>query len=222
MRGRLARWYLLFSFALVGLAAAPATHGQPAVPAASPARPPQDMYLFVELWTHVNGTGSLPMLCIDFPGYTFDSATGRLARFYEASLPPLLPSDWGFAGSGQSRAGAAGCGVASYLTAIARLPYTTTLAIGTGGTYDYGEQTRAAPVELLAVDAAGTLEARIDGELVTLAPGERWSKVVGADLRRGPFDGHYEITSSVTNYGWRERAEIDGPTQFAWLPMVRR
>ena len=61
-----------------------------------------------------------------------------------------------------------------------------------------------------------------DGELVTLAPGERWSKVVGADLKRGPFDGRYEITSSVTNYGWHARARIDGPTQFAWLPMVGR
>jgi hypothetical protein len=138
------------------------------------------------------------------------------------SLPPLMPSDWGFAGHGYSRTRAAGCGIASGLTAITSLPSTTTISIGTGGTVQYGEQQRAATVELHAIDANGTLSATIDGESVLLAAGQSWRKIVGADLKNDDYDGHYEITSSVTNYGWNNRSEIDGPTHFAWLPALGR
>lgn len=185
------------------------------------AKPPPGQYLFVESWTAVSGTGKLPQLCIDFPGYSFDTSSGMLAPFSGSALPPLLPSAWGFAGSGESRSGAAGCGAASDLRPIASLPYSTTVGVGTGTTSDYGEQLRSAPVELLAITADGQLTARIDGETVMLAPGQSWRKVVGADLKNDAFDGHYEITSSVTNYGWHDRASIHGPTQFNWLPMIR-
>jgi hypothetical protein len=209
--------YLLLGTALVALIGAPAAHGQGATPAT---KPPPGEYLFVEIWTAVSGTGKLPRLCIDFPGYTFDRSSGALAPFFADTLPPLLPSEWGFSGRGMSRSGAAGCGTASSLEPIASLPYTTTVGIGTGTAGEYGEQLRSAEVYLIAIAADGQLTANIEGESVTLAPGQRWSKVVGADFKNDAFDGYYEITSSVTNYGWNDRARIKGPTHFIWLPLM--
>jgi hypothetical protein len=209
--------YLLLGAALVASVGAPAAHSQAATPAT---RPPPGEYLFVETWTAVSGTGKLPRLCIDFPGYTFDPSSGALAPSFASRLPPLLPSAWGFSGSGHSRTGAAGCGAASDLAPIASLPYSTTVAIGTGTAGEYGEQLRWAEVTLIAITADGQLTATIDGETVTLDPGQRWSKVVGAALKNDMFDGHYEITSSVTNYGWNDRAWIQGPTHFIWLPLM--
>jgi hypothetical protein len=209
--------YLLLGAALVARVGVPAARSQPADPAM---QPPLGEYLFVETWTEVSGTGNLPRLCIDFPGYEFDPSSGALKPFFAAALPPLPPSAWGFSGGGGSRTGAAGCGAASALAPIASLPYTTTVDIGTGTTGEYGEQLRSATVELIAITADGQLTAMIDGESVTLDPGQRWSKVVTADLKNDTFDGHYEITSSVTNYGWHDRARIQGPTHFIWLPLT--
>src|SRR5215211_3206963 len=142
--------YLVVGAALVALIGAPAVHSHPAAPAT---QPPPGEYLFVETWTEVSGTGKLPQLCIDFPGYEFDPSSGTLKPFFAASLPPLPPSAWGFSGRGGSRTGAAGCGAASALTPIASLPYTTTVGIGTGATREYGEQLRSATVELIAITA---------------------------------------------------------------------
>jgi hypothetical protein len=183
--------------------------------------PPQGKYLFVELWTKVDGEGILPALCIDFPNYRFDPATGRLKPYFRP-IPPLYPSDWGFAGRGQSRTRAAGCGIGSGLQVIAGLPYTTTIGIGTGAANDSGEGQRFAAVTLHAVSAGGTLSTTIDGEFVALAPGQQWSKLVEADLITDEYNGHYWITSSVTNYGWQSRSLIEGPTQFVWAPLVYR
>lgn len=38
----------------------------------------QEKYLFVRYWVHVEGSGSLPALMIDFPTFFFDAATGEL------------------------------------------------------------------------------------------------------------------------------------------------
>jgi len=211
--------YLLVGAALLALVGAPAGHSQAAAPATQPL---PGEYLFVETWTQVGGSGHLPQLCIDFPGYEFDPSSGARKPFFAATLPPLLPSAWGFAGHGMSRTGAAGCGAASDLAPIASLPYTTTVSIGTGATGEYGEQLRSANVELIAITDDGQLTANIDGESVTLDAGQRWTKVVTADLKNDRYDGHYEITSSVTNYGWHDRARIQGPTHFTWLPLASR
>src|SRR5689334_3519429 len=112
--------YLLAGAALIAHVGAPSARAQP--PAT---QPPPGEYLFVETWTQVSGTGNLPQLCIDFPGYEFDPSSGALKPFFAATLPPLLPSAWGFSGGGESRTGAAGCGVSSSLTPIASLPFTT-------------------------------------------------------------------------------------------------
>ena len=208
---------ILLVFALFSALVAPGAHAFPAPLAVAPSDP----YLFVELWLQVDGSGTLPRLCIDFPGYQFNPSTGVLEPFF-GSLPQLQPTDLGFAGRGQSRTGAAGCGAASDLTAIASLPYTTTIAVGTGETTEYGATTRAAPVVLESVDQDGTLSATIDGEHVTLTAGAQWLNVAEADLVNNQFNGHYILTSWITNYGWQSRARIVGQQQRIWLPIVAR
>lgn len=198
---------------------APAKLTAPLV-AQSVAQPPAEQYLFVELWVRVTGTGNLPLLCIDFPGYEFEPDTGELTPFFEEELPDLVPSDWGFVGRGSSRGGAAGCGAASGLTAVPSLPYTTTLGLATGRTDDWQEELRAVPVVLQAIAADGMLTATIDGTEVMLAPGEHWSTSAVADLVNEEFQGQYQVTSSVTNYGWQSRMAVEGAEQVIWLPLL--
>jgi hypothetical protein len=213
----------ILALALLALLAMSYAPAQPAGAGLSVSDTPVSLegkYLFVELWTAVDGEGVLPALCIDFPNYRFDPATGQLQAYFRP-IPPLGPSDWGFAGSGQSRTRAAGCGSASGLQAVASLPYTTTVGIGTGATNEWGEELRYAPVVLHSVSASGVLSATIDGEAKALAPGQRWSKLVEADMATEDYHGHYWITSSVTNYGWQSRSLIEGQKQVFWLPLVR-
>lgn len=183
--------------------------------------PPPGTYLFVELWVEVAGTGTLPGYVLDFPGYRFNPPAGTLQPFFRP-LPPLHPSQWGFAGRGDSRSGAAGSGISSNLLIIPTLPFSTTLPIGTGTAGPTYEHTRPIVIELLSIDDEGELVARIDGARESLIPGERWQHQVAADLKNASYDGRYVVTSTVTNYGWQVRSLAKLPTQFVWVPLARR
>ena len=192
-------------------AVSPATPQPPATPTPGLeglARPPGDRLLFVEVWVHVEGTGHLPGLMIDFPGYRFDQKARVLKPFGPATLPALAPGDWGFLGSGSSRGGAAGGGAASGLKPINELPHVTTIGIFTGEAKGHLEELRQAEVILESVDAEGRLAASIDGERVLLAPGQSWERVVEADVTLEGGQGRYRVTSSVTNHGWLERSRL--------------
>lgn len=182
--------------------------------------PPAGAYLFVELWTVVDGDGTLPRLAVDFPDYRFNPATGTLASFNPGRPIALAPASWGFLGHGLSRRGAAGTGAYSSLTEIASLPYSTTLDVftgrlhsETGGSRIDPEEMRSAPVTLVAAAGDGSLEVEIGGEHTILAPGERWERTVESDVSTGRYNGHYRVTSSLANYGWqaRDRIGIDRP-----------
>ncbi len=182
-------------------------------------QPPQGKYLFVEVWVKVEGTGRLPGLAIDFPGYSFDGATGVLKPSgFAQGFSSLAPTDWGYVGEGSSRQPSAGTGIGSQLTVLNRFPHMTTVRIGTGKTSDNMEETRPTAVELLAVSADGKLTANIDGAKATLAPGESWSRVAEADLNAPPFNGRYKVTSTVTNYGWQDRAKLQAQSTSAPSP----
>ena len=173
------------------------------------AQPPQGKNLFVEVWSRVDGTGNLPMLAIDFPMYRFDPKAGTLAPFGGGPGFTLTSSDWGFIGHGESRTGAAGTGAASNLSAISTLPCSIDVALYTGE-LDASSQMpeparRKATVMLRAVTADGTLLAAVDGEQVTLAPGQSWSHQVEVEATSGEYNGRYIITSTFTNYGWQDR-----------------
>ena len=185
------------------------------------AHPPPGTYLFVELWVEVRGTGTLPPLIVEAPGYQFNPPTGVLLPTLQP-IPPLYPSSWGFAGHGTSRKGTAGSGTRSSLSVIPTMPYSTTLAIGDGTAGPEYEHTRTATVELLAADEDGVLLAQIDGARIELVPGGRWQKTVGADLKAAPYKGHYDVISSVTNYGWQVRRLAHAPTEFVWVPAAAR
>jgi hypothetical protein len=192
--------------------------------ASSVERPPDGKYLFVELWVEVSGTGNLPPYIVDFPGYRFDANAGTLEPFFTSQppLPALSPNSWGALGNGESRSGAAGGGIRSNLGILPTIPYTTSIGIGDGTAGPYTEHLRTATVVLRGVAADGTLDVVIDGEAQQLAPGAQWQKTVGADLVSTEYNGHYDVISTVTNYGWQDRAKFDGPTQFAWVPLAER
>ena len=175
---------------------------------------PGGKYLFVEFWNRVDGTGKLPAMAIDFPAYHFDTRTGSLKPFGPAQPFTLAPADWGFFGHGTSRAGAAGTGAVSDLAAISNLPTSIEIALPTGSiktTSDLPqEEWRQANLQLLAVSTDGTLTLEIDGEPVTLPAGEKWSRTTEADVNVDPYNGQLVITSSLTNYGWQDRARLTG------------
>ena len=207
---------LLLAAMLAALAGAPAASAEPSV-----AQPPTATYLFVELWVEVAGTGNLPAYSVGSPGYQFNPPAGTL-RPSAGVIPPLHPSAWGYSGDGLSRSGAAGSGAESLLRVIPSIPYSTTLEIGTGTAGPAYEHTRSALVELRGVSEDGTLDAVIDGQQVSLVPGGRWQKTVAASLKTAEYDGRYELTSSVTNYGWQVRSLVAGPTEFVWVPTAAK
>jgi hypothetical protein len=173
---------------------------------------PSGKYLFVEFWNKVDGTGDLPAMAIDFPFYRFDAKTGSLKPFGPAKAFTLAPADWGFVGHGTSRSGAAGTGAASDLTTISDLPYSIEIALPTGlikttsGSPEV--EWRPAHLKLLAVALDGSLLLEIDGEQMVLPVGEKWSRTTEADVNTDKYNGHLMVASSLTNYGWQDRARL--------------
>jgi hypothetical protein len=174
------------------------------------AKPPEGKYLFVETAYGVDGTGKLYFLFIDFPMYRFDKATGVLKPFAAVGSDKfvLLPSEWGFVGAISYRRGAAGSGGAGDLQKIVTLPAATTISVAAGVNSDGREESRSAPVTLTAVSSEGRLEATVDGERITLAVEQAWSRSVSLDVATIKLNGRYTITSTLVNYGWQDRAEI--------------
>ena len=191
-----------------GPAAEPAPTSSPAPRLESVSQPPEGRYLFVELWVRVEGTGSLPRLMIDFPGYRFVPPTGARRPFGPGPGLSLTATDWGFVGQGTSRGGDAGGGAASSLKPIPRLPYTTTLGLFAGALSGSQETMRELPVILEAAAADGRLRVSIDGQRLVLGPGESWSRSVEASVMTPRYRGRYRVTSSLTNHGWHDRAQI--------------
>jgi hypothetical protein len=195
----------------------PSVTPPPATPRAglqSTLQAPNGKYLFVEFWNKVDGTGQLPAVAIDFPAYHFDTKTGSLRPFGPAQPFTLAPADWGFFGHGTSRSGAVGTGAASDLATTSNLPYSIEIALPTGSIKITSglpqEEWRQANLELLAISTDGSLVLEIDGEQVKLPPGEKWSRTTEVDVRVDKYNGHLIITSSLTNYGWQDRARLTG------------
>jgi hypothetical protein len=180
----------------------------------STTQPPGGKYLFVEFWNKVDGTGNLPAMAIDFPFYRFDSKTGSLKPFGPAKAFTLAPTDVGFFGHGTSRSGAAGTGAVSDLATISKLPYSIEIALPTGSIKTTSglpqEEWRQADLKLLAVAEDGSLLLEIDGERVTLPPGDKWSRTTEADVNADNYNGQLVVTSMLTNYGWHDRRQIAG------------
>jgi hypothetical protein len=174
--------------------------------------PSSGKYLFIEYWNNVDGTGTLPMVYIDFPDYRFDSQTGTLSSFNPNQSITLASTAWGFIGQGTSRSGAAGSGAASSLDTIEQIPHSIDVAMFTGSVNQQGmsgmEETKAIRLKVLSVAEDGTVAIDLDGQIIMLAPGQSWKQTVEADVNEGQYNGHLTMTSSLTNYGWQDRAKI--------------
>lgn len=193
------------------------TTGVPAPPTSTPAPPIvaitkslDGKYLFIEIWYDAVGSGNLPRQMIEFPTYAFDSAKGILSptQFSRGRPVALHQGDWGVLGTGSRRSGSAGSGSGSGLERLTALPFSTNVALATGQATDSGEATRKAVVKLQGASSDGKVEAVIDGERVVLAPGARWQRRFSVELTTVSHIGRYDLTSTVTNYGWLEQAKI--------------
>jgi hypothetical protein len=191
--------------------------GEPAPSTSTPAPPitainktPDGKYLFLEIWYDAVGSGNLPRQIIEFPTYAFDSAKGSLSptQFSRGRLSALHQGDWGLLGTGSRRSGSAGSGSGSGLERLTALPFSTNVTLATGQASDSGETTRKAIVKLVGASSDGKVEAEIDGERVVLAPGARWQRKALVELTTVSHNGRYDLTSTVTNYGWLEQAKI--------------
>ncbi len=70
------------------------------------------------------------------------------------------------------------------------------------------EETRQVTLTVLSVAEDGTISAGLDGQTLTLAPGQSWKQTVEKDIRFDQYNGHLILTSTLTNYGWQDRAKI--------------
>ena len=171
-------------------------------------QPPAGKYLFVEMRVRVDGSGNLPQIMVDFPEYVFNPATGVLASYRGAGLIQLPPEAWGFVGDAYSRTPAVGGGASTTVKPFASLPFSQTIELLEGAQPDGVERVRRAPVEIVAVSADGSVSLRIDGQQVRLVAGQTWTRDISASVSVGRYSGRYHVVSSVTNYGWLDRALI--------------
>jgi hypothetical protein len=175
----------------------------------SQAMPPNDMYLFMEIWIEFDGTGTLPMKFVDFPGYEYDLATGALKPYGRGAQISLKPEEWGFIGLGEKRTAATGGGTASQLNTIDQLPFTVSAPIFSGELGEYAEEIKYIPITLLSVSMDGEVLVDIDGQQVVLPKGEKWEQMQDLAVNTERFNGNLRVTSSIINYGWNPRSLID-------------
>jgi hypothetical protein len=175
----------------------------------SKSMPPNDMYLFMEIWIEFDGTGTLPMKFVDFPGYEYDSDTGELKSSGRGRQISLSSRDWGFIGLGERRTGPTGGGTTSQLSTIDQIPFTVDAPTFAGRVGEYAEELNYIPVTLLAVSVDGEVVIDIDGQEVRLAKGEKWEQVQETAVNSERFNGDLRVTFSVVNYGWSLRNLID-------------
>ena len=171
--------------------------------------PPNDMYLFMEIMIAFDGTGTLPMKFIDFPGYGYDPATGVLKSYARGKKISLTPSDWGFIGLREKRSGAMGGGTASQLITVDQLPFTVSAPIFEGKLGEYAEEINHIPVTLLTISMDGEVLVDIDGQQIALSKGEKWEQAQEMAVNNERFNGQLQVTFSVINYGWNARNLID-------------
>jgi hypothetical protein len=175
----------------------------------SKSMPPNDMYLFMEIWIEFDGTGTLPMKFVDFQGYEYDSNTGTLKSFGRGAQISLKPEEWGFIGLGEKRTAATGGGTTSQLSTIDQIPFTVSAPIFAGKMGEYAEEIQYIPLTLLAVSMDGEVVIDIDGQEVVLPKGEKWEQIQEMTVNSERFNGDLRVTSSVVNYGWNPRNLIN-------------
>ncbi|MBI3537354.1 MAG: hypothetical protein HY070_07355 [Chloroflexi bacterium] len=205
---KLARFIFLLSS--VGCATL-APNASPTLVATSPAPAinlPTEKYLFVQYARTVEGSGRLPALAVDFPGYQFDANTGTLTlAAFPAPLVRLGATQIGLFGLAINRVGAAGTGGSSTLTPIEQLPYATSVPLFKEFANN-AEVYENIALMLKALSADGSLQIEIAGESATLKSGGAWTRVIEKDATNPRGAAKISVTHTLTNYGLLERAKI--------------
>jgi hypothetical protein len=170
---------------------------------------PEGKYLFVQKWIKEEGTGRGFSWGPDRTHYYIFNPVSRILNTNCLKEKfKFEPTTWGFMGNVYSAYGNTGGQIRGVLDLIQAFPNKTEIEVFTGKVDGRLEDFISIPVELLAVTAEGVLLVEIEGRCMVLAPNESWSRVVEADVANEAANGHLIITSSVTNYGWIDIANI--------------
>lgn len=186
-----------------------------AAPIVPVTQPPDGRYLLLWYQFEREGTGDLLYQFEPFggdqmsPGCDFDPAAGTLARLIGQPFV-LRPDDWGIWCQNYAMSGSVSRQRDRTARAdiIAQVPYSQRGGIKwpTAVTMDGSYQWHVTTVDLVAVAADGTVELRIDGERIVLAPGESWQHGEQIEVVSSVARGTYRELHRVTNYGWHDRA----------------
>lgn len=160
-------------------------------------QPPQGKFFFVQMWTHYEGVS----MTISRPLYGFNPTTYVLDTRLTANQFP--PEKWGLIGKGVSAIGAG-----SGLVIVSSMPYETQMGTFTGNVNNGTAEMKDVSIKILAISADGKLSLEIDGQPFILEVNEKWEYSNEANFMKDGLENHYQITSSITNYGWLDRSLI--------------
>lgn len=151
--------------------------------------------LFLEKLTIKDGTtlsGVCPLLCIDFPSYSYNRESGILNAM---QILYITDSTRVILGSGLNLNGDAGCGISSELFLLDTVP----------NTY----------FDSFSYDDNGTVHITHKGEEITLAPGEVWEK--NSSYEETSEDCRILISEKnrISNFGFLMPYQISAPSFYS-------
>lgn len=172
----------------------------------SPTALAEEEYLFAEIWHDTDGEvmegdSSVVFMHIDFPFYSFDSATGVLRLGGSGYTGEhFLPASDNFLmaiGEGYRRSGDAGTGISCNVNWIYSIP-----------------SDNVAGLVVTSIVKDGTFSVKYCGTSITLAPGEKWENVATwtENVKSESGDSwclvRYTTTVTISNYGLQDKDNI--------------
>ena len=153
-----------------------------------------DKYVFIDHHIHTHGElieGECPILCVDFPTYSFDQANRVLSSWIDFDISEALKVVYG---SGSSLSGDAGSGAGTKLSGVYELPY------------EYNG------FEIKNVESDGTSHITYSDVSITLKAGEKWvdttSRVDTQQYGGKLCKRKLSITDTIVNYGILDKSNI--------------
>ncbi|MBN2735553.1 MAG: dockerin type I repeat-containing protein [Spirochaetales bacterium] len=146
---------------------------------------PRDKYIFFELFTMVSGTSEDEMMFIDFPMYHFNADQKTLN--YQTTLE-LSDTTQIIYGSGLGLSGSVGSGASTGLKCYDNLSV----------------------ADLFEADTNGTVRFNLEGNWITLVPGQQIEETIQTNAYRG-FRGELIVTHRIHNLGIWDKSGIYAP-----------
>ncbi len=164
--------------------------------------PPEGKFLFVEIRVELVPYRFGRAISI----YSFDPVTNILETRYRKESFPLPSFDWGLTGLGEFSS--SGESARNFLHVINELPFTIDIPRYVLDEGDIVLEENNIRLELVEISEDGSLVIKIDTQYVVLPAGESWERKVATDVLSNGIMDKRQITTSITNYGWLDRTQI--------------